>query len=138
MVDPVNHPPHYQFPGGRQAIEVTEHLSFCLGNVVKYVLRYERKGGVQDLEKAQWYLSREIARLSASEPPSAPRTAPEPQPEPTEHAGESGPPTMRLGLESVVLESLDGGELWRIVSPDGLAALRADPGEVPPPGTGDR
>lgn len=59
--DPVEHPPHYlQYP--IEVIEITERLSFCLGNVVKYVLRCDMKGGIEDLRKAQWYLDREIKR----------------------------------------------------------------------------
>ena len=56
MVDLVNHPPHYSaHPSGVEVIELTEHLSFCLGNAVKYVLRHRHKGNpVQDLEKALW------------------------------------------------------------------------------------
>ena len=43
-------------------IEANE-LSFCIGNVVKYVSRYKRKNGLEDLKKARWYLDREIERL---------------------------------------------------------------------------
>lgn len=60
----VDHPPHYQ-ANGVEAMDVIEAfgLGFCLGNVVKYVLRAERKGApLVDLKKAQWYLGREIAR----------------------------------------------------------------------------
>lgn len=61
--DPVNHPSHYTWLGGIEVIDITEHLGFCLGNVVKYVLRADHKGEpVQDLEKARWYLDREIQR----------------------------------------------------------------------------
>lgn len=63
----VNHPQHY---GGdknpHEAIKVIEHynLNFNLGNVVKYVLRSGKKGStLEDLEKAKWYISREIERL---------------------------------------------------------------------------
>ncbi len=59
--DNVNHPAHYKHLGV-ECIEMTEHMSFCLGNVVKYVYRCNLKGGVEDLEKAKWYLEREIAR----------------------------------------------------------------------------
>ena len=41
-------------------------LGFCLGNAVKYISRAGRKPGtdaVTDLEKARWYLDREITRL---------------------------------------------------------------------------
>lgn len=68
MADLVNHPPHYtDHPSGIECIQITEHMNFCLGNVIKYVWRAGRKGDpVQDLEKARFYLDREIARLKAS------------------------------------------------------------------------
>lgn len=59
-------PPHYDFPGGVKVIDLTEHLSFCRGNVVKYVARAGRKdiaAELEDLQKARWYLDREIERL---------------------------------------------------------------------------
>jgi hypothetical protein len=62
--DPVHAPAHYrQLPGGIEVIDITENLGFCLGNVVKYCLRADHKGEpIQDLEKAAWYLQREIAK----------------------------------------------------------------------------
>ncbi len=62
--DPVNHPAHYtSLPSGIEVIQITEHLNFCLGNAVKYILRADYKGNdIQDLEKAIWYLKREINR----------------------------------------------------------------------------
>ena len=60
--DAVNHPKHYTW-GPVEVIEITERLGFCLGNVVKYVLRADHKGKpIEDLKKAQWYLEREIQR----------------------------------------------------------------------------
>ncbi|MFD8789298.1 DUF3310 domain-containing protein [Streptomyces vinaceus] len=68
MVDVVNHPSHYTaHPSGVECIEITEHLNFCLGNAVKYVWRAGLKDSdktVQDLEKAKFYISREIERIS--------------------------------------------------------------------------
>ena len=66
--DNVSHPPHYAngWSNGAEVIDLTEHLSFCAGNVVKYVCRAGRKDPdkhVEDLEKARWYLDREIARV---------------------------------------------------------------------------
>ena len=66
--DTVNHPSHY---GGKdntyEAIKVIEawDLDFCLGNVVKYLSRAGKKSDkkVEDLEKALWYLNREIENL---------------------------------------------------------------------------
>lgn len=67
--DSVSHPPHYAngWSNGAEVIDLTEHLSFCAGNVVKYVCRAGRKDPdklVEDLEKARWYLDREIARVT--------------------------------------------------------------------------
>lgn len=63
--DMVNHPPHYtSHPSGVEAITVCEHMNFCLGNAMKYIWRAGLKGdALEDLEKARWYLDREIARL---------------------------------------------------------------------------
>lgn len=61
--DMVNDPPHYK-QYGCEVIEITEHMTFNAGNAVKYIARSPFKGNqIQDLEKAQWYLEREIARL---------------------------------------------------------------------------
>lgn len=67
--DAVNHPQHYtSHPSGIEVIQITEHMGFCLGNVVKYVLRAEHKGNqLEDLRKAKWYLEREIQRLEATD-----------------------------------------------------------------------
>lgn len=63
--DPINHPSHYQ-SGSIEVIDVIE--AFGLGpheaNIVKYVLRYKKKNGRQDLLKAQWYLNRLIDRTA--------------------------------------------------------------------------
>jgi len=62
--DLVNHPPHYtSHPSGVECIEVTRHMGFNLGNVLKYVWRADLKGkAIEDLEKAQFYLADEIQR----------------------------------------------------------------------------
>lgn len=62
--DPVNHPRHYlSHPSGVECITVAEHMTFNLGNVIKYVWRADDKGApIEDLEKARWYLEREIER----------------------------------------------------------------------------
>jgi len=60
----VDHPPHYNV-GKFEVIDVIEdwRLGFNLGNVVKYVARAEHKGReLEDLDKAAWYIQREIAR----------------------------------------------------------------------------
>lgn len=63
--DPIN-PAHYKkSPSGIEVIEITRHLSFNLGNVVKYVLRAGHKtpDPIEDLRKAAWYLNDELKRL---------------------------------------------------------------------------
>lgn len=63
--DPITAPAHYTaYPV--QPIEICRHLGFCLGNVVKYVLRAPHKGGVEDLQKALRYLEMEKARHEAT------------------------------------------------------------------------
>ena len=61
-MDNVKHPAHY-CQGGIECIEAIKASmtneafeGYCKGNVMKYIFRYEDKGGVEDLEKAQVYL----------------------------------------------------------------------------------
>lgn len=70
MNDPVNHPAHYTgFSNGTEVIDITENLSFNIGNAVKYCARAGRLDGrikgnrLEDLKKAHWYITREINRL---------------------------------------------------------------------------
>jgi hypothetical protein len=61
----VNHPPHYKV-GGIETIDFIEAkgLDYCLGNVVKYITRADHKGNkIEDLRKAQWYLTRAISKI---------------------------------------------------------------------------
>lgn len=67
----VNHPKHY---GGKdnpyEAIKVIEawNLGFCLGNTIKYISRCGKKDDeIQELEKALWYLQREIDTRKAND-----------------------------------------------------------------------
>lgn len=70
MTDMVNHPAHYT--GSIECIDAieaaTSELSgieaVCVANVLKYVWRFKRKNGLQDLEKARWYLNRLIQAQS--------------------------------------------------------------------------
>ena len=60
--DPINHPAHYKI-GGIETIDFIEakSLDYNLGNVVKYITRADHKGNkLEDLRKAQWYLTRAI------------------------------------------------------------------------------
>jgi len=64
--DPVHRPKHYtDHPSGIECIQITEHMTFCLGNAVKYIWRANLKNESpkQDLEKAIWYLERELEKV---------------------------------------------------------------------------
>lgn len=73
----VKHPQHYQGVYGLEAIEVMKnflpkyqksHVSYLIGNVIKYILRAPSKGKeIEDLMKAQTYLGLAIKELSGEE-----------------------------------------------------------------------
>lgn len=66
--DNVNRPEHYQTKNGLETIDAieafTEDLTgieaVCTGNIIKYVSRWKKKNGIEDLKKAEWYLQRLI------------------------------------------------------------------------------
>ena len=70
MTDNVDKPNHYTF-GKFECIDVIEELSkqnnlqgaegFLYGNILKYLWRYKHKNGIEDLQKARWYLDRLIS-----------------------------------------------------------------------------
>ena len=69
MNDSINHPAHYT-DGKIEVIDFIEDkkLGFHLGNTVKYICRAGKKDPakeVEDLQKAAWYINREIQRLEA-------------------------------------------------------------------------
>lgn len=53
--DMVNHPRHYNV-GSIECITIVRNMGFDLGSAVKYLWRAESKNGIEDLEKAIWYL----------------------------------------------------------------------------------
>ena len=67
--DNVNHPSHYTF--GK--IEVMDYIEdklsdvecegYFVGIIIKYVSRFRKKNGIEDLKKAQWYLNRLISNM---------------------------------------------------------------------------
>ena len=66
-MDKIN-PTHYK--GTIECIDAIESTmtkeafrGYLKGNVLKYMWRYEKKNGVEDLEKAQWYLNKLIEKL---------------------------------------------------------------------------
>lgn len=71
MTDNVNHPPHYtSHPSGVECIQITRHMSFNLGNAIKYIWRAGLKGNAEeDLKKAAFYIFDEIKRLETQNQP---------------------------------------------------------------------
>lgn len=61
----VDHPVHYNnSASGVECIDVVEHMSFNLGNAMKYIWRCnDKNNAVEDLQKALWYIEREISRI---------------------------------------------------------------------------
>lgn len=70
--DMVNCPKHYtSFTLAAEPILICEHLSFCLGNAVKYILRAGLKGSpekeLEDYKKAEYYIVRESTYVVSHE-----------------------------------------------------------------------
>lgn len=71
----VSHPDHYQSETGMEVIDVIEAFTFDLkgieatdtGNIIKYICRWNKKNGLQDLNKAKWYLEHLIAHVEKME-----------------------------------------------------------------------
>lgn len=65
VFDNVNHPAYYKTKNGLETIQVIEAFTEGLegieatdtGNVIKYICRWKKKNGLEDLKKAQWYLN---------------------------------------------------------------------------------
>lgn len=65
--DKVNHPSHYT-DGKIECIEAIEEVTkdlegyegYLTGNIVKYMWRWQKKNGVEDIKKAEWYIKRLI------------------------------------------------------------------------------
>lgn len=68
----VDHPSHYNQSGGIECIEAIKatlgdnYQHYCKGNTMKYLWRYQYKGGIEDLKKARWYLDSMIKDLESS------------------------------------------------------------------------
>lgn len=66
MADNVNHPAHYETGKFEcidvmvetQGVEATQN--FCVCNALKYVYRHKKKNGMEDLQKAIWYLNKAV------------------------------------------------------------------------------
>jgi len=73
-LDNVNHPSHYN-QGGVECIDSIKAATInkppfeaiCVSNVIKYLWRYEEKGGLEDVQKAAWYIARLMKELEDKE-----------------------------------------------------------------------
>lgn len=71
----VSHPSHYQSNKGLEVIDVIEAFTSDLngieatdtGNIIKYACRWNKKNGIQDLEKILWYTTHLINHLKVKE-----------------------------------------------------------------------
>ena len=66
----VNHPDYYNWIKSVECIDVVEHFNFNLGNAIKYIWRCGRKNPdkiKEDLNKAIWYIQRELAKIEDEE-----------------------------------------------------------------------
>lgn len=80
----INHPAHYN-AGKVECIDALEAATtglsgieaFCAANAIKYLWRWKAKNGVEDLEKAKWYIDRMEKGLEAAAGEAAAETAPE-------------------------------------------------------------
>ena len=70
--DMVNHPPHYN----QHRIECIDAIKACTtdgfesylqGNILKYLWRYKYKNGIEDLNKADWYLQKLITVIKKND-----------------------------------------------------------------------
>lgn len=74
MSNNVSHPKHYT-QGGIECIEALKAATvgktgieaICVANVIKYLWRFEKKNGLEDVKKAQWYINRLIQELEEKE-----------------------------------------------------------------------
>ena len=67
-MDVVNKPLHYQgeveaIDSIKAAMSYEGFKGYCQGNALKYIIRFDRKNGVEDLRKAEWYINRLIQHL---------------------------------------------------------------------------
>lgn len=72
--DMVNHPKHYT-SGKIECIDVIKEITqqcnkfeaYLIGTILKYLWRWKLKNGLEDLKKAQWYLSKLISEVEKNE-----------------------------------------------------------------------
>lgn len=68
--DKVNHPDHYKGNKGIETIDYIENImseeafeGYLVGNITKYISRFDKKNGLEDIKKAQWYINKLIEKM---------------------------------------------------------------------------
>lgn len=97
MTDNINHPAHYcgdieTIDFIRDKLDDKAYRGYCLGNVIKYISRYDKKGDeYENLAKAEVYLGWALKTYTATAPaePTPPKPQPEQKPKPKPHAKKS-------------------------------------------------
>lgn len=73
--DVINHPDHYKSKSGLETIDVIEAFcdglngieAVCTANIIKYICRWKKKNGLEDLRKAGWYLQKLTRHMEIAE-----------------------------------------------------------------------
>ena len=71
--DVINHPEHYA-DTNFETIEIIEDKmtaemfeGYLVGNILKYMTRYRKKGGLEDIKKAEWYVAKLVTLMDNKE-----------------------------------------------------------------------
>ena len=68
-MDIVNNPAHYQgevecIDAIKSSMSKQQYIGYLKGNIIKYIWRFERKNGLEDLQKSEWYIQRLIKEIN--------------------------------------------------------------------------
>jgi hypothetical protein len=68
-MDIVNNPTHYQgevecIDAIKSSMSKQQYIGYLKGNIIKYIWRFERKNGLEDLKKSEWYIQRLIKEIN--------------------------------------------------------------------------
>lgn len=68
-MDIVNSPAHYQgevecIDAIKSSMSKQQYIGYLKGNIIKYIWRFERKNGLEDLQKSEWYIQRLIKEIN--------------------------------------------------------------------------
>lgn len=130
MSDNVLHPAHYvgeieTIDFIRDKLTADGFRAYCIGNVMKYISRYEKKGApLEDLQKAQVYLGWAIESFGAdkTEPIQTEKPKPKPAPKPKKSAKKPGPKKKQLDIGKMNALRKAGWSIPKIADEMGVSA----------------